>query len=104
MQTQKATTLEKYDPFEGEIIVADNLSYEEFLRLADGRHAEWYEGKVILVMANSILHQRIVALLSFIFRIYFDRQPIGQHILASFSMRTEEDLPRREPDIVIVLN
>lgn len=95
---------EKYNPFEGEAIVAENVSYEDFLRLYDSQHAEWYQGKVILVMANNNKHQIIFSLLDFILRLYFDLKPIGTFRMASFSMRVSEELPHREPDVMIILN
>lgn len=91
-------------PFEGETIVVENLTFEEFLREFDGKHAEWYQGKVILVMANNRQNQAILSFLNALFALYFGFKPIGEFILAAFSMVVSDDLPHREPDLIIVMN
>jgi Uma2 family endonuclease len=93
------------DPFSGERIVEEHLSYEDFLRHYQGQHAEWHGGRVILV-ASTLGHQSILSFLTVFFWLYFQIKPIGQAVAAPFStrMNDEGDMPRREPDMFILLN
>lgn len=102
-QTKQAI-LEKYEPFKSETIVAENISYEDFLHVFDGKHAEWYQGKVILVVATTLKHHDIIVFLIYLFSHYFIQKPIGRFIQAPFSMDVSDELPKREPDLMIILN
>jgi Uma2 family endonuclease len=99
----QATAL-KRDPFAGERIAAENLPFADFLRQFDGQHAEWHEGRVILVMANNFQHQTVLLTLAVMLKFYFSFNPIAKFVTAGFSQRLSNDLPHREPDIMIILN
>ncbi len=92
------------DPFAGETIIAHNVPYDVFLRAFDGHPAEWHEGRVIKVMSNNIYHQMVQNLLLVLITLSVGFRPLGRIISAGFSMRVADGLPRREPDLVIVLN
>jgi Uma2 family endonuclease len=86
------------------IYVARGISFEEFLKQFDGVHAEWHNGNVELVMANNLTHQNIVLFLATLLQFYLSIVNIGKVMIASFTMKTLDHLPAREPDILIVLN
>jgi Uma2 family endonuclease len=104
MQAEVTPRVLPYDPFEDETIVAENLSFEDFLKRFDGQHAEWHQGRVILVVGSSDRHQIILSVLDFILRLYLSFRPVGKYRIAPFTMRTTGNLPKREPDLVFVLN
>ena len=76
------------------------LSFQDFLKLYDGQHAELVMGKVYIYMSNSQKHQDI-----FVFLItLLSLKNIGKLVAAGFSMYISDDQPIREPDLMIVLN
>ncbi len=83
---------------------ATGISFEDFLKQFDGIHAEWHNGNVEIVMANNAVHQSIFMFLIRLFGDYFEVCPVGELIAASFSMKTLDHLPAREPDLLIMLN
>lgn len=85
------------------IYAATNLSFQEFLKQFDGRHAEWLMGDVILV-TNNLTHIKIFKFLIALLDMYLGFKPIGELIVASFTMYVGDDKPAREPDLMIVMN
>lgn len=86
-----------------EHVVAKGLTYEQFQQQFEGRHAEWLMGDVILLV-NNLQHNRIAAFLLSLLQFYFSLKPIGEAIMAGFQMYLGDDVPAREPDVVVVLN
>lgn len=80
------------------------LSYEDFLKQYDGVRAEWFNGQVELLMTNNVAHNRMLIWLSGLIQLYLGFVKIGEVMLAGISMRTGDDWPAREPDLMIVLN
>jgi Uma2 family endonuclease len=79
------------------------LSYEDFARLYADRHAEWEVGKVIIPV-NNFRHQQVLIFLVNLFSTYLKARPVGQLMLAGFSMYVGPDQPAREPDLMVILN
>ncbi|MFN8373227.1 MAG: Uma2 family endonuclease [Anaerolineae bacterium] len=79
------------------------LSFQEFLKQFDGKHAEWLMGDVILV-SNNLTHIKIFKFLIALLEFYLGLKPIGELIVASFTMYVGDDKPAREPDLMIVMN
>lgn len=98
------TTKEGYNPFRFEKVVAEGLSYAEFQQQFDGKHAEWWDEKVILVMSNNLTHQLIQDFFIALFNLYFGFTPVGRYVSAGYPMRPGNNFPTREPDLLIVLN
>jgi Uma2 family endonuclease len=92
------------DPARNETIVAENVSFEEFLTLYAEQHAEWLMGKVILVVTNNKRHQEILLWLARLLGFYLDLNPIGKLYLAGYPIYISDDQPSRQPDLLIVLN
>ena len=79
------------------------ITYEEFLESADEDiSAEWVDGEVIAMAPASMRHQNLVALVTLLLTHFVDRHRAGAVLLAPFQMKTGEDLPGREPDVIFV--
>ncbi|MBC8170735.1 MAG: Uma2 family endonuclease [Anaerolineae bacterium] len=84
--------------------VPEAISFEEFLTLYDGQHAELVNGRVEIIMANNLQHLMLTKFLIRLLEAYLEAHPVGQLLIASFSMWLGADKPTREPDLMIVLN
>lgn len=91
------------DPAQGETVVAEGVSFENFLKYFGEQHAEWLVGKVIIV-SNNTQHQRILLFLSKLIDFFLDFKPLGQLLLAGVPMKIWDDQPAREPDLIFVSN
>jgi Uma2 family endonuclease len=80
------------------------ISFEEFLKLYDGQHAEWLNGKVEIVVANNLKHQLIFQFLIAFFAYYLGITQRGVLLSASFSMRLVNANYAPEPDVMIILS
>lgn len=79
------------------------LTYEEFLEWCDeDTWAEWVDGEVVMLSPASKQHQLIKKLLVAMLDAYVQRHDLGVVLDAPFQMKTGEDLPGREPDILFV--
>jgi Uma2 family endonuclease len=82
---------------------AGRISYEEFLQRPDeNRHAEWVEGKVVLMSPVSKEHQDLGAFLISLLRHYAEAKRLGRILYEPFQMKTGPELPGRSPDILFV--
>lgn len=77
------------------------VSYEEFLDRVEGP-AEWVDGEVVMTAAASARHQRLVRFLTCILVPFIEQRRLGELFFAPFQMKTGEDLPGREPDLLFV--
>lgn len=82
---------------------ATGLSFEEFLKQFAEVHAEYIMGNVE-IMSNNVRHQFILHLLSLILGLYLSMKPLGRLLLAGVPMDVGDDVPKREPDLMIVFN
>jgi Uma2 family endonuclease len=78
------------------------MSYEEFLKWADGTRAEWVDGEVILMSPASKRHQHLVRFLISILGAFIEAHSLGDLLPAPFQMKSGLDLPGREPDLIFV--
>lgn len=92
------------DPAANEIVLAEGVSFDNFLKYFGEQHTEWLMGKVILVVTNNTKHQRILVLLTTLFNFFLTIRSLGQVLLAGVPMKVGDDRPAREPDLLIVLN
>lgn len=81
-------------------------TFEEFLTVFDGYHAEWLpDGRVeVRTMGTSSFHIELVQWLVKLLSVYFDFTKSGRVFSESFVQRLSPDLPAREPDVLVVLN
>lgn len=91
------------DPFHNETIIAENISWEAFLKHYGHIHAEWHEGRVIRIV-NNVQHQVILLFLGTLFSTYLKLANLGRVLLAGVPMKVDTGKPAREPDLLIVFN
>jgi Uma2 family endonuclease len=96
--------VDESDPAEGEVIIAEGVSFEHFLKYFGEAHTEWLMGKVISVVSNNTRHQNILGFLHNLFSLFLGFKSLGKVLLAGVPMRVAADRPAREPDLIIVLN
>jgi Uma2 family endonuclease len=89
-------------------VIAENVSYEDFLHGFDAQHVEWVNGKVIEMPAVYIRHGDITSFLISLFRVYFSMVPEnyekGRILHEPVVMRPRPDLPGRSPDVMVVMD
>jgi Uma2 family endonuclease len=84
-------------------LLLPTMTYEEFLLWADEDvHAEWVEGKVLLMTPASSRHQRISMFLGTLLNLYVSSHDLGEVFDAPFQMRLHQPPRGREPDILFV--
>lgn len=91
------------DPFHNETIIAENISWEAFLKHYGHIHAEWHEGRVIRIV-NNVQHQVILLFLGTLFSTYLKVANLGRVLLAGVPMKVPTGKPVREPDLLIVFH
>ncbi|MFN8375699.1 MAG: Uma2 family endonuclease [Anaerolineae bacterium] len=83
---------------------ATGVSFEDYLRQFEGKHAEWLAGKVVVYMSNNEKHQAILLFLSALLTLYLGMKNLGKVFLAGFPMFLADDQPAPEPDLLVVFN
>ena len=81
-------------------------TFEEFLTVFDGYHAEWMpDGSVDMnIMGTSTFHILLIQWLVRVLETYLNFTKTGQVFSKSLVQRLSPELPAREPDILGVLN
>jgi Uma2 family endonuclease len=103
--TEKLILQEMFDdPAEGETIIAEGVTFENFLKYFGEKHTEWLVGKVIQVVTNNTQHNEILSFLVYLLKLFLTFKPIGRLLLAGIPMKVGADRPAREPDLLFVLN
>jgi Uma2 family endonuclease len=92
------------DPAEDETIIAEGVSFDNFLKYFGEQHTEWLGGKVISVVSNNTQHQMILGFLFTVLSLFLSLRSLGRILLAGVPMRIAADRPVREPDLLILLN
>lgn len=85
-------------------VAGARISYEDFLNAYDGTHAEWIDGKIVTMSPASKQHQRLVVFLTRLMSQFIESRQVGELFVAPFQMKTGDDFPGREPDILFVAN
>ncbi len=80
----------------------EKMTYEEFLTRLNGTHAEWVNGKVILMSPASDQHQDIADFLTALLRFFVETHQAGRVLSAPFQMKIRSDFPGREPDVLFI--
>jgi Uma2 family endonuclease len=89
-------------PHTGEIL-ATGVSFEEYLERFAGVHCELVDGYVIKMSPIHERHDKLVRYGALLFEAYFALNPIGEIRQDPFVMSTLPDLPKRQPDIQVIL-
>ncbi len=95
---------ERDDSLRNEQIIAEDVSFEDYLRRFEGERTEWLSGKVIALMSNNMTHQLILAFLTHLFGAYLGKTRLGKLFLAGYPMLMASSQIAREPDLMVVLN
>ncbi len=85
-------------------VIAENVLFDDWLRLYAEDHTEWIEGLVIKLSPVSLEHNNLDGFLFHLLRIFLSRTKIGRVLRQPFVMRIKPGSPGREPDIHVVLN
>lgn len=91
-------------PTDGESTQQPYISYQDFLKDYEGQRAEWIMGQVEILGMNNIQHQEIIGFLYKLLSFYLGLRKLGKVFLAGVSMYVGDQLPAREPDVIVVLN
>lgn len=84
-------------------VIAEGVSFEDFLERYEGQRVEWHAGKVIKQVTNNEKHQFILGFLFNVFSHFLGMQDIGRVYLAGYQMFISHGVPARQPDLMIVL-
>jgi Uma2 family endonuclease len=84
-------------------VIAENITYEDYLTGKYGRHTEWVYGVVIAMSPVSIPHDRLGFFLRMLFSTYLKLTTGGNVFGDPVVMKSTPDLPGRQPDIQVVL-
>ncbi len=85
-------------------VIATGVSFEEYLEKFAGMHCELVGGVVIKMSPVSLQHIDLTGYLYMLIAAYFQLRPIGRVITQPFTQRLPNVEPKREPDLLIVLN
>src|SRR5262245_45050222 len=87
-----------------EVIVATDVSYEDFLRMDFGeKRVEWVNGVVIDMGSISKIHNAITRFLIAFFEDFLSLTTGGEVFHDPMVMHTRPDLPGRAPDVQVIL-
>jgi Uma2 family endonuclease len=104
MVTRTASTeLSERERLYGGRIVAENVSYEDYLSGQHGVHVEWVNGVVVDMPSVNIAHARLSSFLSIFFACFLDQTTGGDVHHDPFVMRAKPELPARQPDLQVIL-
>lgn len=77
------------------------VSLDKFLRITEGKFAEWVDGEVIYITVT-FTHQNIANFLTSLMRIFAEEKKLGKVSSAPYSMKIPRKRIIREPDIIFV--
>lgn len=83
-------------------VVASGVSWDEFLKLDDGRHLEWIDGEVVELPMPSSEHQRVFGFLFRLFTEWAEQHDAGEVFSDPFLMYVLPGSRGRAPDIAFV--
>ncbi|MCB9450997.1 MAG: Uma2 family endonuclease [Anaerolineaceae bacterium] len=97
------TNLKERERIYGGKIIAEGVSYEDYLAGKYGIHAEWVYGVVIAMSPISEQHDSLSRFLSALFDTYLELTTGGRVLQEPMVMKPAPDLPGREPDLQVLL-
>lgn len=99
-------TIEKAVEYQGRVytgvVVARDVTYEEFLTEFDGRFVEWIFG-VVIEMSVTPIHNAIARFLLILLDLYLQRTGGGRVEQEPMIMRLSPNTPGRSPDLMVLL-
>jgi Uma2 family endonuclease len=91
------------DPAAGETVIADGVSFAQFLTDYSEGHYEWLMGKVIRVVSNNVNHNVLLGWLYNLLSLFLNLKGLGIVLLAGVPMKISDSRPGREPDLMVIL-
>lgn len=88
---------------QGGEILATGVTFEEYLERFAGMHCELVDGNVIKMSPIHERHDKLVRYGALLFEAYFALNPIAEIRQDPFVMSTLPELPKRQPDIQVIL-
>ena len=84
-------------------VIAEKVSYEDYLSGQYGRHTEWIYGMVIVMSPIHEAHDGLTRFLSAVFDTYLELTTGGRVLQDPMVMKPGDDFPGRQPDIQVLL-
>ncbi len=84
-------------------IIAEHVSYEDFLTKFPGEHLEWFKGYVIKMSGIEERHDALTRFFSILFSAYLEQTGGGRILQDPMIIRPRPDLPARAPDLQVLL-
>lgn len=97
-------TEKTFEQAKTENVIEENISFADYMERYDGQNTEWHAGKVVQKVTNNTVHNLIQHFLSRVLSWYLERTLSGELLPAGIPMYISDDVPAREPDIMVVLN
>ena len=85
-------------------VIEEDVSFEAFLERYEGQAAEWHVGKVVQKLSNNDRHQAIQMFLAFMLGYFLGVKKSGKIYQDGYQMQLNDNLPARQPDLLVVLN
>jgi Uma2 family endonuclease len=85
-------------------VVAENVTFEQYMARYAEHFCEWVDGVVIEMSPIHIVHDRLMDYLRNLLKTYFALRPVGTVIGAPFVMKLDPVRSGREPDLQVILN
>ena len=84
-------------------IIATGVSADEYMQHYAADFCEWVEGSIVKMSPESLRHDVLMYYLRNLLEVYFTLRPVGSVHDAPFVMQSHPQLPRREPDLQVIL-
>lgn len=97
-------TNQLYPEIQETVVLAEGISFEDYLVQYEGQSTEWHAGKVVQKVSNNTRHQMILLFLSTLLTLFLSSKKSGKVFLAGLPMYINDDVPAREPDLIVMLN
>jgi len=97
-------TDQTYPELQEPIILAEGISFMDYLVQFEGQHTEWHVGKVVQKVSNNERHQLVLGFLYRLVMDFLEIKGLGMAYMAGFPMYISPDVPAREPDLMVILN
>jgi Uma2 family endonuclease len=85
-------------------VIAENVSFADYLKRFEGQRTEWHAGKVVRKVSNNLQHNLVILFLCQVFGWFMAKRSIvGKVVQSGYPMFISDKVPAREPDIMLVL-
>lgn len=92
-----------YPEIQEQIILAEGISFEDYLVQFEGQPFEWHAGKIVRKLPKTVRHQELVGFLFQLFSFYLSSKKSGEVYFSGIPMYINDNVPAREPDLIVML-